>query len=220
VRHAALGQVQVGERTGVDHPEPVVRVGDVEVGGQPGEGDCPSQQDAACGRHVDGGTGEPRRKHHVDVGDPGASQHPDGIADQVLAVGVERHDPVELGMCSNPGESGFQGRPGTQVDRVASNRRASGSGQRSGVVGAAVIDDEHVLELPEELGDDAADRRCLVVRRDDDADVFVRHGRPPASSGVELILNHHREGRKGHSGKTAEMRQTCPVGWADMARSD
>ena len=124
-------------------------------------------------RLTDTGIGEPGADDEVDVlgGEP--VDHPDHVLDPVLTVGVERGEHRRAGPAAGVLDAGLDGRALAEVDRMAHDVRARAQRDVAGVVAAAVIDTDHVVENGANVGDDVADDAGLVEGGDDDPNVVV-----------------------------------------------
>ena len=70
-------------------------------------------------------------------------------------------------------DAGLDRRALSEVDRVAHHVGAGAQRRFAGVVAAAVVDADHVIENGANVSDDVADNARLVKGRDDDPNVVV-----------------------------------------------
>src|SRR5690606_8754213 len=175
VRHPVLGQVHAGGGVAADHPQPVVGVGQPHAGalvGDPHGGlEHELLQQARLGALVEEAGAEDDREALA----AGELEHLLGVADLVLAVGVERHEVGDVGQRQRVLDRRLQRGALSQVGRVAQHRGAGGACGGIRAVGAAVVDADDVPEPTDELRDDVGDDACLVVDGHEDRHILVGH---------------------------------------------
>ena len=88
----------------------------------------------------------------------------------MLAVAVDLHDGV-CPVIDGVAEAGAKRAADAEVDRQSNDDRTGLLGHLGGVVGAGVVDDDAVVALRADGGDDVGDARLFVVGRHDDDDV-------------------------------------------------
>ena len=146
VRHARVGEVNVGESVGAEDTQAVVRVREsharARAGGQR------SQAQYRTLDRADGGTRtveETRPKDEREILLARSIHHRCRIGRFVLPVGVEGDDVAGTAREGRL-KAGLQRRALAEVDGMGSSKGARSAGESSSVIGRRVIDDEHTRE--------------------------------------------------------------------------
>ena len=153
--HAVQPEPDLLGGVAAQHPEAVVRVGDLEARGRAGEPHRGLEDKPTRTGDAVGGAEEAGAEHDLDVVAPGQLDHGGGVVDVVLAVGVEGDDVVHVETGQRVPDAGLERRTLAQVGGVADDIAPAAAGQGRAVVAAAVVDADHVRESAACVGDHA-----------------------------------------------------------------
>lgn len=151
VAHAAHGDVQPVGHGLVEHPQAIVGVGQAKSAASTAQPrSClqhdPLHQWRSAGRSFAHGPAEPRSDHHIDVTCAEPVDHCGHVFDAVLAVAVKGGKDLGARLLAGVLDSGLNGRPLAQVDRMAYEVSTGPPGDVAGAVGAAVVHADDVVE--------------------------------------------------------------------------